>query len=661
MSRIPKKESQKLNVYFSPHGFVIEDVPQEAEQTIKTWEERFVMNRYNALYHLGFMEKFDWFSPAIEYLYHIANLLIEKLSQQSDLEFIRENVELELSEDECYQLREKLPFVIGMEFVDNEWLIKLWDALLLVFKAEIGSYEGTVSRYFAEYNSNINVAGRVFFHLVESKDEQYPFAFMATYSTKPTKSKRAVHTPLKNALTEFEGDEKKLLALISTVINAAERSSFISELMESGELFSTLKFTVEEAYTILKEVAIYEDVGIRCRVPDWWRKRNNAIRLSITVGEKEPSKIGLDAIMDFSPALSIADENLTEKELRSFLEMADGLVQYKGKWVEIDRRKLEKVLDAFEKVKDRVKDKELSLGDAMRLELNMNEILNMPESELEVSVDHGQWFRKMRETLRDPSSIQKVNTVPSFQATLRTYQEKGYQWIYQMAKLGFGACLADDMGLGKTVQVIALLEYVRVHVGGKVLLILPASLIGNWQKEIEKFAPEIPYQILHKSDLKASETLEIKDAAFLYITTYGMAVRMASLKDRQWDYLILDEAQAIKNPGTKQTKVIKAIPAKMRIAMTGTPIENHLGDLWSLFDFLNQGLLGTTKEFTAFTKELSDHGVGYAKLRKMIQPFILRRLKTDKSIIADLPDKLEINAYTTLSKKQVVLYKQLLQ
>ena len=172
--------------------------------------------------------------------------------------------------------------------------------------------------------------GRVFFHLVENKDEKYPFAFMATYSTKPVKSKRAVHTPLKNALTEFDGDEKKLLTLISTVIKAAEKSSFISELLESGELFSPLKLTAEEAYIVLQEIVIYEEAGIMCRVPDWWRKRNNSIRLSVTVGEKVPSKIGLDAIMDFLPSINIGDDVITEHDLKAFLDMAEGLVQYKG-------------------------------------------------------------------------------------------------------------------------------------------------------------------------------------------------------------------------------------------------------------------------------------------------------------------------------------------
>lgn len=661
MTRQKQLETQELTAYFTPVTFVMDDPENQPDDTRKPWTQAFEADKFNALFHLGFLKKEDWFSPSIEYLHHIAEMLIKRLSQQSDIEFTRDAVKVELLEDELCQIRDELPFVIGMEYVDDVWIHKLWEALLVVFRREIKDYDGTVVRYFAENNSNINVVGRVFFHLVENKEDKYPFAFMATYSTKPVKSKKAVHTPLKNALKEFDGDETKLLKLISTVIKAAEKSRFISELLESGELFSPLKLTTEEAYTILKETAIYEEAGIMCRVPDWWRKRSNSLRLSVKVGEKEPSKLGMKAIMDFSPSLSLGDEAISEHELRAFLDMAEGIVQYKGKWVEMNKRKLEAVLKAFEKVKDYSAEEGLSLGDAMRLELNMNKVLDVPADEIDISITNGQWFRVMKDNLIHPDTISKVSIVSSFHATLRTYQENGYQWLYKMSHLGFGACLADDMGLGKTVQMIAFLEYQRVHNGGSVLLILPASLIGNWQKEIEKFAPEMTYQILHKSDLKNTEEIQIREGEFLYITTYGMAVRLEELKARKWDCLILDEAQAIKNPGTKQTKAVKAIPAKMRIAMTGTPIENRLSDLWSLFDFLNQGLLGTTKEFTEFTKELAENTLGYAKLRRMIQPFILRRLKTDKSIISDLPDKLEMNSYTTLSKKQTVLYKQLVE
>lgn len=660
MARPKTQETQVLNACFLPKDFVVDDLPIQPADGLKKWITAFEDDKYSALFQLGFNKKEPWFSPSLEYLHHLAELLLKKLSQQPEIEFNRDAVQVDLTDDELYKLKEELPFVIGMEYVNDDWIRAVWKSLLAVFKREIKTYDGTVARYFTDHNANINVAGRVFFHLVENQAEQHPFAFMATYSTRPVKSKRAIHTPLKNALKEFDGDERKLLSLISTVIKASEKSAFISELLESGELFSPLKLTTEEAYTVLKETPLYEEAGILCRVPDWWRKSSNSLRLSITVGEKEPSKVGLEAIMDFLPTLTVGDEVLTEQELRAFLTMAEGMIQYKGKWVEIDKRKLAAVLQAFEKAKDLSNNEALSLGETMRLELNLDRLLDISSDELTVSVTNGQWFRTMKETLTNPAAIQKLGVEPSFHANLRAYQETGYHWLTQMSKFGFGACLADDMGLGKTVQMIAFLEYQRIQSKGQALLILPASLIGNWQKEIERFAPEMPYQILHKSDLKSSKTIQLRDGAFLYITTYGMAVRLEILKDRQWDCLIIDEAQAIKNPGSKQTKAVKAIPAKMRIAMTGTPIENRLGDLWSLFDFLNQGLLGTGKEFTDFTKGLAKHATGYTKLRKMIQPFMLRRLKTDKSIIADLPDKLEMNAYTTLSQKQIALYRQLL-
>lgn len=662
MSQNKTQKEQQLQVYFTPSGFIAEeDESSELQEPIKTWITNFKSDKYGALYHLGFLNPEKWFSSSLIFLHQIAEILIKKLSQSPEIEISREAVEVDMKEDETESLIDKIPFVIGMEYIDEAWVRRVWTELLNVFRREIREYDGTVSRYFAEYNSNINVAGRVFFHLVENPDEHYPFAFMATYTTKAVKSKRAIHTPLKNALKEFKGEDDKLLSLISTVIKAAEKSSFISELLESGELFSPLRLTSDEAYIFLKEIVLYEEAGIMCRVPDWWRKRSNSFRLSVTVGEKEPSKVGLNAILDFSPVLKIGDEDFSEKELREFLNMAEGLIQYKGKWVEVSKDRLDALLGAFDKVKDFAKGSGLSLGDAMRLELSGNSMLNIFEDQAEVSVTNGQWLKSIKANLSRPGELPQIPTVSSLQARLRPYQTNGYQWLYKMAELRFGACLADDMGLGKTVQMIAYLEYARVHLGGSALLILPASLLGNWQKEIDRFAPEMPYQVLHKSEIKTTETVEIKEDYFLYITTYGMTTRIDELRHRKWNYLILDEAQAIKNPGTKQTKAIKGIPAKMRFAMTGTPIENRLGDLWSLFDFLNQGLLGTTKEFTDFAKDLGSNPEGYAKLRKMIQPFILRRLKTDKSIISDLPDKLEVNVYTDLSKKQVALYKQLIK
>ncbi len=660
MPQTKKQKELQLHAYFTPSGFVIEGELPEFPDPAKSWVRQFKENKYKALFHLGFLEKAKWFSPSLGYLHHLAEMLINKISRQADLEISRETVQVDLQGEEFDRLKEEVPFALGMEYVDAGWIKKLWAELLLVFQGEIRDFEGTVNRYFAEYNSRINVVGRVFFHLVENNDEHFPFAFMATYSTRPVKSKRAIHTPLKNALKEFKGEERKLLALISTVVKAAEKSSFISELLESGELFAPLRFTAGEAYVFLKEITLYEDAGIMCRIPDWWRKDSNTPRLVITVGKKEPSRLGLEAIMDFSPTLKIGDEPLAEKDLKEFLNMAEGLIRYKGRWIEISKEKLETLQQALKKVKDFSRKGAISLGEALRLQLNGNEILGIPSEEMEVFVTNGEWLKDLRERLTQPATLPVVEVTPSLQASLRPYQEDGYCWLCQMSKLKFGACLADDMGLGKTVQMIAYLEYARENFGGKALLILPASLIGNWQKEIEKFTPLMPYQVLHRIGFKTNEEIKINEDNFLYITTYGMVSRLEELKNKKWDYLILDEAQAIKNPGTKQTKAIKQIPAEMRVALTGTPIENRLGDLWSLFDFLNQGLLGTAKEFTNFTKGLAEHVGGYARLRKMIQPFILRRIKTDKSIIADLPDKLEINCYTPLTQKQVILYKRLI-
>jgi non-specific serine/threonine protein kinase len=225
-----------------------------------------------------------------------------------------------------------------------------------------------------------------------------------------------------------------------------------------------------------------------------------------------------------------------------------------------------------------------------------------------------------------------------------------------MKSLGFGALLADDMGLGKTVQILALLEYLRKTEGTKTLLVIPSSLLSNWTNETARFAPRLRYAVIRSS----RDELDI-NGADMFITTYGMAARLESLKEIEWDLIVLDEAQAVKNSGTKQARAVKALKSASKIAMTGTPVENRLSDLWSIFDFLNRGLLGTAKEFGNFTKALKDDIKGYSRLRGIVSPFILRRLKTDKSIIADLPDKIEVKAFTELTKKQIVLYSALVK
>ncbi|MDX9976146.1 MAG: DEAD/DEAH box helicase, partial [FCB group bacterium] len=251
------------------------------------------------------------------------------------------------------------------------------------------------------------------------------------------------------------------------------------------------------------------------------------------------------------------------------------------------------------------------------------------------------------------------------------YQRNGVAWLRFLTDLGLGACLADDMGLGKTIQVLALLLHARQSrkEGGPSLLIVPASLLGNWRAEAHRFAPGLRLAFLHPSETGASTLARIeKDPAGglggvdLAITTYSMLIRQDWLAQVAWRLVILDEAQAIKNPGTRQTRAVKKLPARSRIVLTGTPVENRLGDLWSLFDFLNPGLLGTASVFKSFVNNLQSRpNDQYAPLRRLVAPYILRRLKTDRSVIDDLPDKIEATRFCSLTKAQVRLYEQVVE
>jgi SNF2 family DNA or RNA helicase len=242
----------------------------------------------------------------------------------------------------------------------------------------------------------------------------------------------------------------------------------------------------------------------------------------------------------------------------------------------------------------------------------------------------------------------------------------GVQWLHLLSQLRLGACLADDMGLGKTIQVLSLLLVQKQHKNGahkSSLLVAPASLLANWAAEIERFAPTLTALIAHPSAMPPSEVKALDAKAFaeidLVITSYGTLLRVPGLSNTKWRSAILDEAQTIKNAAAKQTRAVKQLKAEHRIALTGTPIENRLSDLWSIFDFLNPGLLGSAKDFSTFTKRLADAPLNpYGPLRELVRPYILRRLKTDKSIIADLPDKTEVKTFCQLSRAQAALYQQ---
>lgn len=611
-----------------------------------------LINNYNenpmkSFLYFGFEDFNDNMSLSLACLHKLTQAFVYSLSKNPDIELTKKAEPITF--EKCLEFLKIAPFVATIEYVTVDWVTNFWSELCKVFESEIKNFDGTVFEYLKSFNSNLNMAGRIYFHLVENTANESPFAFLATYSTK--ENDKVKHMPLKHSLLEYKDNQNLLLQLLGTVSKAANESRFISGLVESGELFHPLGLKTDEAYTFLKEIPLYESCGILCRMPDWWKRKSSSAKISVSLGDKQPSKLGLDELVKVDPKISIGGQNITKDELKSLLAETEGLSFLKGKWIEVDHEKLKDILKTYESLNEQ---EDVTLSDAIRAQLGLSSKLDILEDD-NIEFTNGEWLDSVRDKLLNPSKIEDIKISNDFKATLRNYQQLGFNWLFTMKSLGFGALLADDMGLGKTIQILALLEHLRQKSDFKTLLVIPTSLLGNWKNEIEKFAPKLTYKIIHGKQTD----FDLNDAN-IFITTYGMVTRLDFLKNYKWDVLVLDEAQAIKNPSTKQTKEVKFLQADFKIAMTGTPVENKLADLWSIFDFLNKGLLGSTKEFSSFIKKIQKEE-SYVKLKNVITPFILRRLKTDKFIINDLPDKIEMKSYATLTKKQVVLYNALIK
>jgi non-specific serine/threonine protein kinase len=529
------------------------------------------------------------------YLSRIAKLLIDSTRHDPDLSLTRQAAIPEPAA--FFLLLIELPYVLGAEYVNINWIKNIYDRLATIMNEELAAFAGSPEEYFKSKNEALTVSGRVFFHLVETREEDYPFAFMATYSTK--QESNVTHLPLKRAVQEFGGDQAALLSLLSAVSRAADKSELVGGLVESGELFYPLKFEPDDSYAFLREVPLYEECGIICRIPDFWKRKAKS-RLSLMIGSKEPSALGLESLLSFSPHVYFGDTELTRDELEILLGEENGLAFLKGKWVEVNKDRIAQILAALDSVEKRGS---LSFAQALKLQAGISDLADEIE-DTELGITNGEWLAGIIDKMRNPAALTEINPTNDFHTALRHYQQTGLNWLEFMRSIGLGALLADDMGLGKTVQVLALLDKLReTKPDSKSLLVVPASLLVNWQKEAAKFTPKLRVSIVH--GVNTQYRLENAD---LFVTTYGMVARLEQLKVDKWDLLILEEAQAIKNPGVKQTKAIKELKSDMKFAMTGTPIENRLADLWSLFDFLNTGLLGNAKEFKTFISVIPNSG-----------------------------------------------------
>ena len=570
------------------------------------------------------------------------------------------------------------PPMHGGEYLSEDSLHGVWSHLDEWVRETVRTTTGGLPAFLRARAPSWHQVGRVCFHLAENRnDEARPFAFMVTYASGFGAGGRVKHLPLRRALEQYAGAKNRaaLIALLSPIQQAAETCDWVQELVDSGDVYQPLAWTPDRAYRLLRSVPALEAGGLSVRLPNWWRKRPRP-QVSVTIGGATPSTVGAGAMVDFEVDVALGGESLSRAELETLLDGAGELVLLKGQWVEVDRDRLREAIEHWEAVREQAGDDGISFIEGMRLLAGASADLRQEDqTEHErpwVHVDAGDAMRRLLAGMRQPDALDPVAVGGALRATLRPYQRDGVAWLRLLTTLGLGACLADDMGLGKTIQVLALLLCDRgddAPLSAPSLLVIPASLLGNWRREAERFAPSLALRFLHPAEADRETLADVAAAparhlagADLAVTTYAMLHRQPWLADVQWRLVILDEAQAIKNPATRQSRAVRALPARARVALTGTPVENRLGDLWGLFDFLNPGLLGSRDVFNAFVKELQEREEQpFAPLRRLVAPYILRRLKTDRRIIDDLPDKTETTRDCHLTRKQVALYQRIVR
>ena len=563
------------------------------------------------------------------------------------------------------------PPMTGAEYLTVEVITTLWAELDAALHDELAASQLKLQDFLKSRHPAWNLVGRVHFNLAENrKDAEAPFAFLATYASSLSAHGKARHLPLSQALAEFSDgkSQARLLSLLLPVQRAAEQCSWLREMVNEGDIYHPLRWTPADAFRFLADVPQLEAAGIIVRAPGAWQGGRPArARVSASVGARPPSALGKEALLDFSMEITLDGERLDASEIKALLAGGDGLQLLRGRWVEIDHKRLARMLKRFEAIGQAAAEHGLSFAEAMRLVAGatLDQAGDAADADW-ATISAGPWLAETLQGLRQPEGLAQVDPGAELKATLRPYQEAGLRWLYLLTRLRLGACLADDMGLGKTIQVLALLLVLKreqkTSPGHRPsVLIAPASLLANWAAEAERFAPSLCLLIAHPSAMPAADLRALDAAALngvdLVITSYGSLMRSSGLEAVDWRLAVIDEAQAIKNPAAKQTRQVKKLKADARIALTGTPVENRLADLWSIFDFTHPGLLGSSKAFADFSKRMAS-AEHFGPLRKLVRPYILRRLKTDKRVISDLPDKTELKAWCHLSPTQAALYQR---
>ncbi|MCH2176058.1 MAG: DEAD/DEAH box helicase [Lentisphaeria bacterium] len=465
---------------------------------------------------------------------------------------------------------------------------------------------------------------------------------------------------LENAVKNYIPAAREIV--LSGLGKAVEAFPKLKDAMSTPEPYNCHLSREEAAEFMVEASPVLRRMGFFVYLPDWWEDNTSSLGIKLTVspgtnsGQDRESFLGVNHLVDYSWSIAIGDEVLGEDEFKDLSEMKQRLIFRQGKWIRMDVEALNNTLNKLSKqgVKGNGK-----LSQVLKLGTDLEQDGGLPI--LDFEIDHG--FHFFDHQFEEGKTFKILTPPDIFNGTLPPYQQHGFSWMLFIKNLGLGACLADDMGLGKTVQMIATLAYEKTHIEdyGQTLIICPMSVVGNWVKEIERFCPAMRVLVHHGSDRRNKDEFisTVKDYDVV-LSTYNLIVRDNLIfKGHEWENIILDEAQNIKNAGTKQSTVIRSLKSNSRFCLTGTPIENRLTELWSLMDFLNPGYLGPINTFrTTFSQPIErDQDQSRARtLQKIIRPFILRRLKSDKEIIRDLPEKNEMKVYCNLTTEQASLY-----
>ena len=466
----------------------------------------------------------------------------------------------------------------------------------------------------------------------------------------------------KNRIKETHTDFNPAEFLLSSLAQASSVCPPITDSLKRKQP-SGYRLSTDEAYGFLEsQAAALEQAGFGVLLPAWWTRQGAKTRPGIRARAKAPAMQGgsgmsMASLIDLDVEIALGDEPVSLEELEELAELKVPLVRFRGQWVEINADEIRAAADFWRNRQ------EVSLRDVVQIGLGADQRARDDN----VSLAADDWLRELLDRLQHKGRIEQVDAPESFCGKLRPYQRLGYSWLTYLRDWGLGACLADDMGLGKTVQTLAALQQDRQRGNDRPnLLVCPTSVINNWQREAARFTPDLPVLLHHGPNRRDEDAF--RDASgeqHLVITSYGTMNRDRDLLGSvPWRAVILDEAQNIKNPASQQARTARGLPADYRIALTGTPVENHVGDLWSIMQFLNPGLLGSQAEFKRnyFQPIQTDRdGAVAARLQKATGPFILRRLKTDRSIIDDLPDKNETKQYCNLTREQATLYQAVLR